>query len=107
MEKIKGFEDYLSDFGPIFRDSWSGEVVAWGFRLINRLGDEKFGELGKHGSLECDYSGYGTWFLITKRLTREEAIEKFGEITDEEFGPRGGWKSVTFGNKKFISKCLK
>ena len=107
MEKPKGYEEYLSEYRPISRDSWSGEIVSWGFSLTQRMGEEKFNGLHKHGTLECDYGGGGSWTLITKRLTRSEAIEKYGDVTDEEFGPRGGWKSVTFGEKKFISKHLK
>lgn len=45
--------------------------------------------------------------LIDKFLTRDEAIKKYGEITDEEYGTRGGWKSVTFGETKFNHKLLK
>lgn len=40
-------------------------------------------------------------------LTREKAIELYGPVTNEEFGPKGGWKSVTFGETKFISRYMK
>jgi hypothetical protein len=45
--------------------------------------------------------------VVTKKLTRKEAINVYSEVTDEEFGSSGCWKSVTFGNAIFISKCLK
>jgi len=45
--------------------------------------------------------------VIIKTLTRQKAIEKYGVITEEIFGARGGWKSVTFGQKKFLSTYLR
>lgn len=57
-----------------------------------------------YGNIEC---AYPNWFLITKTLTRDEAIKKYGPMTAEDVGPRGGWRSVTFGNKKFLSKSLR
>ena len=78
--------------------------ARWCFELLKRITETRFEALRQFGSLECSYP---TWFLITKALTRKEAIEAYGAITDEEFGPRGGWKSVTFGDKKFISRKLR
>lgn len=88
-------------------DGWCGEPVAWGFRIIRHLGEELFGQLGKNGHLECIDGIRSSWALVAKTLSREEAVTLYGEITDEVFGPRGGWKSTTFGSKKFISKYLK
>lgn len=102
--KPKGYESDLGEYGSQLYDGVCGEPTMWGFRIITRLGDERFHALHEFGDLECVYPD---WFLITKKLTREEAINKYGEIADEEFGPRGGWKSVTFGDKRFISKILK
>ena len=42
-----------------------------------------------------------------KKDNAKEAINVYSEVTDEEFGSSGCWKSVTFGNAIFISKCLK
>ena len=67
------------------------------------MGEENFRKLGKFGYLECIYP---TWFLITKKLTIKEAVEKYGTITELAVGPRGGFKSVTFGEKKFITRQL-
>jgi hypothetical protein len=99
----KEFEDCLGPFGPQLFDGWCGEPIGWGFKITKHVGEERWGKLGEHGSLEC---AYPSWFLITKKLTREEAIEKYGPVTDEELGPRGGWKNVTFGEKKFGSRWL-
>jgi len=47
------------------------------------------------------------WVLIIKKLQPEEAIEKYGQVNCQEFGPQGGWKSVTYGSKKFVFASLK
>lgn len=107
MKKPKGFEEYLGEYGPQLYDGWSGECIAWGFHVLQKLGDEKWAELSKYGAMECAHGTYSSdWYLITKELTRAQAIKKYGKITDEEFGPRCGWKSVTFGDKKFGSRRL-
>ena len=99
-----GYDDDLSEHKACLFDSYCGEPLAWGFELRRRLGDSRFDALSQYGKLECSYP---RWFLITRELTREEAVAKYGEVTNEVFGPRGGWKSVTFGNKTFMSPRLK
>ncbi len=106
IKKPKGYENDLSDYGPVFFDSWCGEPFCWGFKILHHLGEERFNELCQFGSLECSHPEMN-WFLIVKKLNRDEAVKKYGSITDEEFGPRGGWKSITFGNKKFSAKELR
>lgn len=100
MDKPKGFENSLSEYGSQITDGYCGEVIGWGFKILEHLGDERFNQLRNYGTLECCYP---TWFLITKKLTREEAEKKYGKPEDK-YGPRGGWLSVTFGEKTFISK---
>lgn len=107
QQKPSGFENYLSAFGPVLHDPYCGEPVAWGFRITKYLGDELFSKLGKHGQLECIDGFNSAWALVIQTLSREKAVLLYGEITDEVFGPRGGWKSTTFGEKKFISKFLR
>lgn len=102
--KPTGYENDLSEYKACLFDSSSGEPVAWGFEIVRRLGQERFDALRQYGSLECSYP---KWFLIVKTLTRAEAIEKYGPLTSEEFGPRGGWRSATFGTKKFIWKSVR
>jgi hypothetical protein len=102
--KPPGYESCLSEFKPCLFDSYCGEPVSWGFEITQYLGTDRFKALSGFGSLECSYP---TWFLIVKTLTRAEAIEKFGPVTAEEYGPRGGWRSVMFGNKRFLSKNLR
>lgn len=99
------FENELGSYQAVLFDGCCGEPTAWGFKIINHLGEERFSALGKFGQLECLEAGL--WALVIKTLSRQEALEKYGAITEEIFGPRGGWKSTTFGEKKFISKFLK
>ena len=103
----EGYENELSQFGPCIFDGYCGEPIGWGFKINRRLGEERFNMLRKYGALECVGGYNSSWVLVTKWLTREEAIQEYGAVSEEEYGPRGGWKSVTFGEKKFISKHLK
>jgi len=88
----------------IITDGYCGEPIAWG---RDSQGPDEILKDNEHK--ECIHLGYGepVWIIVEKYLTREEAIQKYGAITNEEFGPRGGWKSVTFGDKKFINRNLK
>ena len=99
-----GFEDSLSRYGPVLRDGQCGEVIAWGFRITQRIGDARWAELGRHGDLECVYP---KWVLVVKWLSRQEAEAKYGPVTDEVFGPRGGWKAITFGETQFCARHLR
>lgn len=104
VEKPIGYENELSSYQAILFDSWCGEAVAWRFKIIKYLGEERFNDLHQYGELV--YTDLD-WAIVMKSLTRLDAKEKYGEITEEIFGPKGGWKSVTFGDKKFCSKHLK
>jgi len=97
-KKIEGFEDALGPYEVQSYDAYSGEPVAWGFKIIKRLGEDRFNELREKAELECVYPD---WFVVSKKLTREEAIQLYGPVTHEEFGPRGGWKYIEFGDKRF------
>ena len=99
-----GFPE-LSDYGWVLQDKNCGETIGWGFRILRHLGEDRFRSLGKYGDLEC--LSTGEWVLVYKWLTPEEAIERFGPITHQLFGPMGGWKSTTYGKKTFSSRQLK
>lgn len=106
MKKPEGYEDDLGSYEIVAYDAYCGEPVAWGFKILNRLGEERFNALRKFGALEVvrrDPPMY-VWALIAKRLSKEEAIKKYGSITDEERGPRGGFKSDTYGTTQFCHK---
>lgn len=103
--KPEGYEDDLADYGPVLFDGGCGETVAWGFKIRRRLGDDRFGALRSFGTLKC-VGPHGDWALIVERLTREQAIAKYGPVTNEDRGPRGGFLSITFGTKMFLSREL-
>ena len=104
----EGYESDLAPYGAVLYDGWCGEPIAWGFEIRHRLGEERFNALAQHGQLECidGFSVNTRWAVITKWLTPDEARAKYGQITDLALGPRGGFKSVTYGDKKFLSKKL-
>lgn len=101
VNKPKGYEEYLSDYGEMIFDGWCGKCIGWGFKLIAHLAEDKFEKLRAMYELECIYP---SWFLVMKWLSKKEAEKKYGKITNIERGPRGGFKSVTFGKTRFISK---
>ena len=90
--------DALGGYGPQLHDGTCGETTGWGYRIIQHLGEDRFRSLGAYGELACSYP---SWFLITKRLTPQDAIIQYGAITEIGEGPQGGFKRVTFGEKKF------
>lgn len=103
MELIK---EAFSKKQSIIYDSYCGEPIIWGRYIAEGIHGDILDEI-KMGFNVQYISSAKRWFLIEKTLTRGEAIKKYGEITDEEYGPKGGWKSVTFGKKRFGSKLLK
>jgi hypothetical protein len=100
------FDNYLGQKTATIKDGYCGEPIMWGKYITQRMDEWEFNELRRTHNVQYIMSA-GMWMVIEKELTREDAIAKYGEITNEEFGPAGGWKSVTFGDKKFISKSLK
>lgn len=96
------FKEYLGGYGEQIYDSNCGEPIGWGHMITRHLGENLWGELSQYGDMHCCYPN---WFLITKWLTREEAKKKYGP-DKEELGPRGGFKSLTFGDKTFSSRKL-
>lgn len=103
-KKPVGFEDYLSAYGPVGYDAHCGEPFVWGFKILRYLGEDLFQQLRSVARVE--YIG-DAYCVICEILTREKAIKLYGDVTEEVFGPRGGWKSVTFGNKTFVNRYMK
>ena len=101
MNKPAGYENDLGPYTELMVDSSCGETISWGFPIQRHLGD-RFNALGEHGKLQCLRAG--SWALVTKRLTHEEAIEKYGEVTEQPTGPLGGWRSITYGSTRFLSR---
>lgn len=103
-----GYEEDLSGYGPVLTDGMSSQPIGWGFVVRRHLGDERFGALRSYGEMECvDHrGGPGAWALIVKRLTFEEAVAKYGAVTKIDRGPRGGFRSITFGATCFLARQL-
>jgi hypothetical protein len=97
----EGYEKDLGEYGVMFCDASCGEPIAWGFVIRCQLGEERFNALGKYGSLEC--IEMGRWCLVVKWLSPEEATKKYGKVTNVERGPRGGFRSITYGTTRFSS----
>lgn len=77
--------------GGVLFDGWCSEPIAWA-----RVGEPVIGhEWTDHGSL-----------AITERLSPAEAVRKYGPITELKLGPNRGFKSVTYGTTKFISRFV-
>lgn len=103
--KPTGYEDLLGDFGPQLFDGYCSEPIGWGFKVTSWVGEERWAELHKLGSVEClnwEPPARGEYALITKWLTPDEALQKYGEIREFDIGPNGGFRSVTYGDKEFI-----
>lgn len=103
------FLPFLSQYGPHVIDKTAQVAVGYGYAIVGeKMGDELWQELSKYGKQVFVNPGpQGYWALITSQLTKEEAIATFGPITNIEYGPRGGWKSTTYGNVKFTDKLMK
>lgn len=101
MQPPTEFIECLGPYEAVGYDSACGEPIAWGFYLRRRLSDAQWDALNEYGSLECFGS---SWALVVKRLTHAEAIEKYGEVSACPTGPRGGWRSITYGTRQFLSK---
>jgi hypothetical protein len=115
MEPPEGFADYLGGFEAVTQDALSGETVAWGFPIQRRISPTRWQELRRHGELVYvgespgmfqSSPGTPTWVLVCRTLTREVAMAIYGPVTHEERGPRGGWRSATFGGTTFGSRRL-
>jgi hypothetical protein len=96
---------FFGPYGPQFSESYCGETIAWGHAVLARMGEENWNKAAEYGQLECDHGG-GDWFLVTKWLTPNEAREQYGEVTAFEVGPRGGFRRVTYDEKRFLSRRL-
>jgi hypothetical protein len=99
-------------YGPVLFSSADNEPIGWGYRRATfHVDEELFREIGR----ACDGTWIytppgsinGTWVLVTKWLTPEEAVAKYGPVTKLKQGPQGGFKSVTYGNTLFLHPRLK
>lgn len=100
------FLPFLGEYGGHLKDHASKEIIGYGYPITGTLGEDMWKELSAFGKQIFDPKAK-LWYLIVYSLTREQAIAKYGPVTHEEYGPRGGWKSVTFGTTKFDNAIFK
>lgn len=107
-EKVKpeGYEKTLSDFDVVARDSSSNEPIAWGFTIISKMDEERFTSLRSSHDVVCFGGTPPRWVVVSKWLTAEEAVERYGAVTKIVNGPRGAWKSTTYGATTFTSRHM-
>lgn len=101
VEIPEHLKKYLSDYGPCVFDGWCGKPIRWGYEFIRYVPtDAEYEEISKYGVIDIIYPSKSK-SLITKILTKDEAIKLYGEVTEIERGPRGGFRTMTFGTTKF------
>jgi len=96
---------FFGGYAAQFHDGYCGEPIAWGYKVVARMDEKRWAKVSEYGPLECAHET-GEWYLITKVLTPDEAHVQYGEVTGLELGPRGGFRSATYGSKRFCSKRL-
>lgn len=103
------FLPYLGEYGPQVLDKNAGVCVGYGHAIIGeKLGEDAWRELSAYGKQVYVNPGpQGYWVLVTQVLTKAEAIQTYGPITNVQYGPRGGFKSVTYGQTTFVDKLMK
>jgi hypothetical protein len=104
MKAVTNPEQCLSELVDV-RDESCNEVLFSGRKIIKLMPQHIMDDFRKNNKII--HHGDGNYQVVDNLITREKAIEKYGEISSEEIGPRGGWKSVTFGTTKFTSKLLR
>lgn len=77
--------------GDVLRDGWCGEPIAWA-----RVGNPV---------IQREWTEHG-WVAVTDRLSPDEAVRKYGPITELVVGRNGGFESVTYGVTKFVSRFV-
>jgi len=99
------FKHSLGQYGVVITEG--NQDLAWGYPVLGeKLGHEPWEELGKLGRLEFDVPTKA-YVLVTKAISDRELSEIYGPLSNVEYGPRGGYKSITFGTTKFKSKLFK
>lgn len=104
INSITDYKNFFSDKISELLDLECKKPFAFGYKMKDKCSLEIFEKIKKENDTEF-YDG--AIYIIHKRLSRIEAIELYGDITNEEIGPKGGWKSITFGNTKFTHKQFK
>jgi hypothetical protein len=110
-KKPAGYEDALGEYETLYWDSTCREPIMWGWKIVKQLDEARFAELKTVANVECVGVGPsspkgGLWVVVDQWLTAEEAVERYGAVTNISSGPRGGWKSTTYGSTTFTSRWM-
>lgn len=105
VPKPAGYEHMLSDYRVVISDSGCGEPIAWGWHIVQTLGETAFKLLQRDYDVQCLKKG--VWVVVSKWLTVDEATQKYGPCTGVTRGPRGGFKTISYGQKTFKSSRMK
>jgi hypothetical protein len=97
------FKGYLGFYGVVGIDGCCGKPLAYGFPIIRKM-EPDFFEYTRQCCAEMIYLGYNNWCAATVVIKPKEAELLYGKVSQITVGPRGGFKTVTYGNTKFISK---
>jgi len=90
-------------FGPFTQVLGSDDVpTAWGYRPRGHLPEDIWSAASKVGNWEC--IEMGRWVLVVKRLAPQEAVIKYGPVTEVHEGPSGGWRHATYGKTEFYER---
>jgi len=98
--KPRGFERWLSDYGPVVSDETSEEPIGWGFEIDEEMSEERFASLKQVFHVEWPISVVVIW------LGYRGAVKKYGPAGPIERGKRGAFKSITFGKTKFSHESI-
>lgn len=109
MSKPQGFEDVLLDEEVCIFDSNCKMPVYWGYKLKEQIGEERFNALKQVAKVKfAPGPKYpeGTWFVVSRVLSYQDALILYGPFKGMTYGPRGGFRGITFGEIMFTSKEL-
>lgn len=105
-----GYGEVLSPkFEMLLRDKGCNEPIGWGFGIKMKIEDKALNDaLKTHGDIEFLHGESEFEFgLIVRWLTEEEATKKYGKPGTPEFGPRGGFRQIMYGDKAFNHRRMK
>jgi hypothetical protein len=90
-------------------DPRSGEPVAWGREVIEKIPEDLFDAMKAQCDMECVFP---KWYLVEKRLEFADVLMKCGGVRAVGLGPGGGFKWVrmaddtTWGHRIFKTGAL-
>ena len=84
-----------------------GKRIAWGRKIKSGVCIPDPIMNGFKENLDLEYFDGEGWVLVNGRVSVDELVELYGDITDVQYGSKGGWKSITFGETEFTYRKLR